>query len=472
VSGGPIAGLIPAASAQPSPPGDGLTAQQAAHDIVWTRTTAHLGGLAPDVTMMFSYLGQSRSIGYGSGEKPQVDRHSGAGINGDMDVWYSTRLWAVASGLRGLPTASSPLSADGRDACHVAQQTGVASISFTTAPDVARTLLDCPGVRVLPGQRIDGISAIKITGHGSQALWVNAATYLPIQVVSVYPASGAPASGETIQFGFLAPTARNLAYLATPVPPGFRKVTPVGPPYQSGARVPVTPWTPPAGVIPPFGMRPVAAGDTLTARQAAGDILWTRTTTRAIPASDTTIDSMFDYRSASRDLTYYPSGKPWDDSQTATIRGGHGTASYDTVVRYDKHTWSRQAIGDGTSPATTEPACVTATTTGLANIDYQATPDAARSLLSCQGQVVTRGLTLDGTGVIKIAGRQGETLYASATTYLPVEIILTEPSGQYPPAGFNGTPSPGRVIQYTWLPPTPANLAYVGIPIPAGFTQG
>jgi hypothetical protein len=183
------------------------------------------------------------------------------------------------------------------------------------------------------------------------------------------------------------------------------------------------------------------------------------------------VGNAFSYGSASRDLTYTPSGQPWDDDNTYVKPGTAGkSVSVHTVVNYDNRTVSVQ-----TSPARAmwrpaQDACATARATGLASISFAATPDAARALLDCSGLTVSRGLTLGGAPAIKIAGSHGETLWINATTYLPIEIAVVN-SKPYPPAAYNNTPSPGQVIQYTWLPPTPVNLAYLGIPVPAGFTE-
>jgi hypothetical protein len=58
--------------------------------------------------------------------------------------------------------------------------------------------------------------------------------------------------------------------------------------------------------------------------------------------------------------------------------------------------------------------------------------------------------------VVHILGRPAHTF---ASTYLPVRDVVT--------VGSHGT------IQddFQWLRPTPANLAELDVPIPAGFTQ-
>jgi hypothetical protein len=491
----PAGGGIPPVGLQPTPPGDDLTPSQAAHDIMWDRTTTEaIPARDAEITDAFRYGYKAREITYYPDGKPQLDyqfsrvKGKGGGIESvETNVRYQNRTWnRVAFLLSSVPSPVAPAGA--QDPCQVVQTSGLDGMLFLTAPDPARSLIACPGLRVTRGVALDGINAIKITNRYGATLWVNAATYVPIELELVYTGkplplgyNGAKLVGQVIQFGYLPPTAANLAYLSAPIPAGFKGSTRD---LQSrlaiprGKIVPVAPWTPPAGVIPPYGVPLAPPGDGLTATRAAADILHVRTTTTAIPASDTVEDDSFWYRSASRDLTYYPDGKPWDDSQVATIRGAGGkVTTYDTVVNYDNRSWSRQAAGGGTTTvAPAQTACATAQSTGLASISFQATPDAARSLLSCQGQVVTRGLTLDGAGAIKIAGKESEVLWVNATTYLPIEIVITYGKGDMPPAGYHNAKSPEQVYQYAWLPPTPANLAYLGIylgiPVPSGFAAG
>ncbi len=450
-----------------------------------------------------SYVGNSLSYGatasqdivYYPNGQPSADLQSFmvpdkvTGYDGTQTtVNYRTRTWS-----RMLTWNSQLVEAP--TSCSWTLASGLGSIDFAARPDAARTLLSCSGLTVTRGLRIDGIDAIKIADANAGTLWINATTYLPIESVTTSQtrlglplllgsgADGTP-TGQTVLYGYLTPTATNLAYLSAPHPRGFTGTTSRASGFPTGKYL--TPWTPPAGVIPPFGLQPVAADDSLTAADAAKDILWVRMTTEAIPASDTVIDSQFNYRTASRDLTYYPDGKPWDDDNTYVRPDADGkSTSVHTIVLYNNQTVSVSttsgAITSGSplggcattdgcgSPPGPQAACATAQTTGLANIDYQATPDAARALLSCKGQVVTRGLTLDGVDAIKIAGRDSETLWINAATYLPIEIVVTYSRGDMPPAGYNNTKSPEQIYQYTWLAPTPANLAYLGIPTPAGF---
>jgi hypothetical protein len=471
---------IPPAGLKPPSPGDGLTTAQAARDILWEHVeTTMRPASESSVLNLFQYgATDGAEIEYSANGAPLTVNQSagvpasGAYITTSTYVNYRDHTWSQGvtdSGEASLP----PLS------CYALTNGGTTlsdeAIAFGIPPRYARfrVLLDyCPpGVTITRGQRIDGIAAITISDQAGDTLWLSASSYLPIQLVSTSPVAmfGDHTAGRTlvrqaIRFGYLPPTKANLAYLAAPArPAGFTNLTPG--PLPTFA--PITPWTPPAGAIPPFGLRPTAAGDRLTAAQASKDILWMRTTSEAIPASDTLTDDMFWYRSAGRELTYTPNGKPWDDSLTDTVPGPGGQpVSYDTVVNYGSGTWSRTATGRRMSGGLPPASCASAGTS------FTTTPDAARALLACPGITVTRGQRIEGVDAIRFSGKKlGETLWVNATTYLPIEAVITYPPGSMPPAGYDSAKSPEQVFQYTWLPPTPANLAYMNVPIPAGFTR-
>lgn len=323
----------------------------------------------------------------------------------------------------------------------------------------ARSLLTCPGLTITPGQRVDGLDAIKIS-IGDDALWVNATTDLPIKMEARHPTET-----DFWEFGYLPATRANLtSYLTVAIPRGFMR--------GGSLTVPLQPWTPPTGVAPPFGLKPAPAGDGLTATQARGDILWTRTTTQAIPASDTLVESTFSYKSASSDVRYFPDGQPWVDYSGATRRNPSGTLTWSrTSVNWQNRTYS--VVSEAGSP--TWSVQLTTCADRLLPLDYLDTPDAARALLNCPGLKVTRGRQIEGIDAITIAasapGVGSQTLWINAKTYLPIQLVTVNPTGHYYPDGYGRAPSPWEVEQFTWLPPTPANLAYVSAPIPAGFTK-
>jgi hypothetical protein len=462
----PADGLLPPAGFEPPAAPDSLTPQQAAKDIFVRRETTSGPRRAAGVT--FVYGDDNRTISYGTDGAPQYDYslsvrpgHGGTATFAATSVRYSDRGW-----MREQDTASTSAAGSGAadSLCSVAQNSGLDNEDPALLMKGAASLVTCPGLTVTRGLPIGGVDAITVaTPRWGKTMWLNATTYLPIRVVTMHPNPT-----DIIQYGYLPPTPANLRYLTAVIPPGFTR-TPPPRGVPPGPQVPVEPWAPPPGVTPPFGLQPVPAPDGLTAAQAKGYIEWVRTTTDAVPASDTLTDTVFQYKSASRDLTYYPGGKPWDDSQTSVVRGTDGkVTSYDTVVLYDKRTVSRTVTGTGPATRPSPQTCGTAQQTGLADINYQATPDAARSLLTCSGMTIAHGKTIDGISAITIA-HASETMWVNATTYLPIKIVIVSPKGSYPPAGFNGAASPGETIEFSWLPPTPANLAYVGIPIPPGF---
>jgi hypothetical protein len=89
-------------------------------------------------------------------------------------------------------------------------------------PDFIRYQLSCGGYTVSGRQRVDGITAIKLTDrNGRNALWVDPATYLPVRAVI----AGWRQQIQT-DFRWLAPAPARLAALGLPVPAGFRQVPP------------------------------------------------------------------------------------------------------------------------------------------------------------------------------------------------------------------------------------------------------
>jgi hypothetical protein len=81
-------------------------------------------------------------------------------------------------------------------------------------------------------QRVDGVDAIKLTGHKPAAeatIWVDPSSYLPVRLTGrVQLISGGTdeqdAGTLTIDFRWLPPTSANLKELTAPIPPGFREV--------------------------------------------------------------------------------------------------------------------------------------------------------------------------------------------------------------------------------------------------------
>jgi hypothetical protein len=82
-------------------------------------------------------------------------------------------------------------------------------------------------------QWVDGVDAIKLTGHKPAAeatIWVDPSSYLPVRLTGrVQLISGGPEKQDagtlTIDFRWLPPTSANLAKLTAPIPPGFHQVS-------------------------------------------------------------------------------------------------------------------------------------------------------------------------------------------------------------------------------------------------------
>ena len=84
-------------------------------------------------------------------------------------------------------------------------------------PAFIRSQLSCGAYTVVGHQVVGGIDAIKIAGHSQLTLFVNPATYLPVEL-TIGPLQ--------MHFQWLSPTPANLAQLKEPVPVGFRQVPP------------------------------------------------------------------------------------------------------------------------------------------------------------------------------------------------------------------------------------------------------
>jgi hypothetical protein len=86
----------------------------------------------------------------------------------------------------------------------------------TDLSSIIETGLRCGAFQVAGHQQVDGIDTIKLTGivEGKAAftLWVDAHTYLPVQMAE---------PNYEMQFRWLPPTQANLAQLTGTIPPGF-----------------------------------------------------------------------------------------------------------------------------------------------------------------------------------------------------------------------------------------------------------
>jgi hypothetical protein len=127
-------------------------------------------------------------------------------------VLYGSRTWWTAPVEPSAPPAAPGCAHPGE----IQLSTGAGN----GWPPFIRTQLACGVFSVVGHQVVDGIDAIKIAGPVSAfTLWVNPATYLPVQM-TIGPLDA--------YFRWLPPTAASLAPLRLSVPAGFRRVAPPG----------------------------------------------------------------------------------------------------------------------------------------------------------------------------------------------------------------------------------------------------
>jgi len=125
-----------------------------------------------------------------------------------------------------------------------------------------------------------------------------------------------------------------------------------------------------------------------------------------------------------------------------------------TVVDYTSHTWwttqsARPAVS-GLGSASCLPGGGIRLTGGR-----NAWPDFIRAQLACGAYTVAGKQVVGGVDALKITASSGPlTLWVNPATYLPMRLE----------AG-------GLQTDFQWLPPTPANLAMLNMPAPAGFHQ-
>jgi hypothetical protein len=146
--------------------------------------------------------------------RPEVDnwgQNLGQTGGGQTLVLYPRQSWARYGTAQGSAVVPS-------FACRT-YGTYFFALSLWEPADLSSVIesgLQCGAFHVAGHQRVDGIDTIKLTGisDGRPAftLWVDARTYLPVQMTG---------SGVVMQFRWLPPTQANLAQLTGTIPPGF-----------------------------------------------------------------------------------------------------------------------------------------------------------------------------------------------------------------------------------------------------------
>jgi hypothetical protein len=126
-------------------------------------------------------------------------------------VWYRREIRAAGPG-QGLPcTGSGPFA-------------GFQAAGWT---EIIRSTLACGQFKITGRGQINGTDAIKIAATwshavGTDTLWIDPSTYLPIRVAFATE----PGFSAQTDIQWLPATPRNLAHLNVPIPAGFRQVSP------------------------------------------------------------------------------------------------------------------------------------------------------------------------------------------------------------------------------------------------------
>ena len=137
------------------------------------------------------------------------------------------------------------------------------------------------------------------------------------------------------------------------------------------------------------------------------------------------------------------------DVRNTPAAGGGGMT---VAVIYSDATWWRAVTAPGPLG---RPRCGG----GNVIIGHGGWPTFIRHELGCGGYTTAGRQRVDGINAIKIAGGKGlAVLWVDPATYLPVRALLAI-GNQRPQTDFR------------WLPITPASLAQLRVPVPAGFRQ-
>ena len=160
------------------------------------------------------------------------------------------------------------------------------------------------------------------------------------------------------------------------------------------------------------------------------------------------------------------------------------TASSYTLVSYPARTWARlSGLGRPGEPLSGPRGCgkgpaagpvlfqPSLPQTGLPTKPLQTVTRVLRTAVSCGTLAVAGRQRVDGIEEIKLTSGWNtpisETVWVSPGTYLPVRVVLRSLPGRS--LVLNNETVLRQTADFTWLPPTPQNLAKLIVPIPTGF---
>ena len=189
-----------------------------------TRSTTEPGGYLRD-TMWWAYGTRARQLIEVNGHPVTDVRNSiSHGEDVAIQVIYPLRRWSTST----FPAVAAPA---GAGLCQAGQSPAGLPLADSALnwKNLIQSGLRC-GVFTVDGrQRVDGIDAIRLTGHFpavSATLWIDPRTYLPVEMVTYQGMSRQENFTEVLtEFRWLQPTRANLALLSPPIPAGFRRVS-------------------------------------------------------------------------------------------------------------------------------------------------------------------------------------------------------------------------------------------------------
>jgi len=189
-----------------------------------------------------------------------------------------------------------------------------------------------------------------------------------------------------------------------------------------------------------------------------------------LPGGMTTVNPLtvsWSYRNLDRNEYFGKTGQPAVDvgDNWGTMRPG-GT-DRETAVDYVRGTWSRVSYPiEGAGPGTIEPVssgCASQKTpvgyVGMPLPFFQPTPGYIKATVACGALAADGHAVVDGVDAIKLIGTAKSkarplTVYVDPATYLPLRVVEL-----------------GQQTDYQWLPATPARVAQLRVPVPAGFRR-
>lgn len=218
----------------------------AATDAIGYTTAQYSGagaiGILSDRVVEWEFGDLSRQLIESSSGQPIVDNSARPedGRGAIISVHYPSRDWMSIT----VPSSELPRPSGGHKGCedNFGSMFGAGRNTAADWKQIVQAGLTCGMFTVAGRQWVDGVDAIRLTGHKPAAgttIWVDPSSYLPVRLTGrvQLSAGGNEKQDGTLTIGFrwLPPTSANLAKLSAPIPPGFRQVsTPAPKPSVSG----------------------------------------------------------------------------------------------------------------------------------------------------------------------------------------------------------------------------------------------